>query len=204
MPSVLIIISSSQLDVRYVINRYTFRFSITEIYPERSLIRISNKSIRLQVNTSLIPGFSGKVNQKARFIGDIINTTFFVKSYNIVEELDFKLYETALLRRRKFLENECLTEVSENVVHLVLCSWLQLISFKILFNEIFYYRRVDFYQVMMYLSICFSKETLERLNLLKNISYFSYCNIRQESSDTLPKTWKLCETFYLFIWRLLH
>ena len=74
------------------------------------------------MNTSLIPGFSGKISQKARFTGDIVGTTFFVKSYDIVEELDFKLYETALLRRRKFLENECLTEVSENVVHLVLCS----------------------------------------------------------------------------------
>ena len=64
------------------------------------------------MNTSLIPGFSGKISQKARFIGDIVGTTFFVKSYDIVEELDFKLYETALLRR-EFLENECLTEVSE-------------------------------------------------------------------------------------------
>ena len=71
------------------------------------------------MNTSLIPGFSGKVNQKARFIGDIVDTTFFIKSYDIVEELDFKLYKTALLRRREFLENECLTEVSEYVVHLV-------------------------------------------------------------------------------------
>ena len=105
-----------------IIISYAFCFSITEIYPERSVIRISCESNQLQVNTSLIPGFSGKINQKARFIGDIVDTTFFIKSYDIVEELDFKLYEAALLRRREFLENECLTEVSEYVVHLVLCS----------------------------------------------------------------------------------
>ena len=105
-----IIIASSKLSL---VTSYAFFLSITEIYSERSIIKISNESNQLQVNTSLTPGFSGKISQKARFVGDIVGTTFFVKSYDIVEELDFKLYETALLRRRKFLENECLTEVSE-------------------------------------------------------------------------------------------
>ena len=160
VPSVFVIIDSSQLGFRCMsLTVMHSIFSIGEVYPERSLIRISNKSTKLQVNTSLIPGFSGKINQKARFIGDIISTTFFIKSYDIIEELDFKLYETALLRRREFLENECLTEVREYVVHLILCSWFQLTSFRFFFSEIFCYKRVVC-QGVIHLSIHLSKETL--------------------------------------------